>query len=352
MVFNNKINKRMKNIFISIAILMFGMLSCQNRDWEFPDFDYTTTYFPFQYPVRTLVLGDYVFENENDNNLKFLISPRVGGMYQNKWDWTVDFQIDETLVENLKTDKGVTLEALPSHYYQLNPVNRIIIPKGQFHAGIEVQLTDAFLNDPLAINVNYVIPLRIVSSTTDSILSGKPNVSKADPRIAGHWAPMSSPKNFTLFGVKFVNQYHGKYLRRGQAVIRDSENQVVETVVYRQRFVEQDEIWSLQTSGRSDVVVNGVLRSSSGSTGTFRMKLTYDNNGNCVITETEDSAFPVTGTGKFVKEGDMWGNQKRDAIHLNYQVTAGEFVHTLTDTLVFRDKAIVFEEFKPVVVTQ
>jgi hypothetical protein len=337
-----------KTIIVSLTALMLGMFSCENAKWEFPDFDYTTTYFPFQYPVRTLVLGDYVYENENDNSLKFLISPRVAGMYENKWNWTVHFELDEQLAQNLQTDKGVDVKVLPSQYYSLQPVNQIVIPKGQFHAGIEVQLSEDFLNDPLAVEFNYVIPLKITTSTTDSILTGKPSIAMADPRIAGQW--IAAPKNFTLFGIKFVNAYHGKYLRRGQSVIRDSQNQILETVTYRQKYVEQDEVWSLKTAGRNDVVVSGVLRSSSGSPGTFEMKLAYDNNGNCVITGTDKSTFPVAGTGKFVKNADEWGDKKRDAIHLNYNVTVGSEVHNLTDTLVFRDKAVVFEEYKPVVV--
>ncbi|MGV8094983.1 MAG: hypothetical protein AB2L24_24275 [Mangrovibacterium sp.] len=59
--------------FGSIILFIAGLFSCQNEDWSFPDFDYTTTYFPYQYPVRTLVLGDYYFDNTNDNQHKFLI---------------------------------------------------------------------------------------------------------------------------------------------------------------------------------------------------------------------------------------------------------------------------------------
>ena len=39
--------------FIPLVMAMGLLLSCENEDWEFPDFNYTTTYFPYQYPVRT-----------------------------------------------------------------------------------------------------------------------------------------------------------------------------------------------------------------------------------------------------------------------------------------------------------
>ena len=63
---------------ISIIIVLFATLfACKNQDVDFPDFDYTAAYFPRQYPVRTLVLGNDIYDNTNDNNHKFLISARL-----------------------------------------------------------------------------------------------------------------------------------------------------------------------------------------------------------------------------------------------------------------------------------
>ena len=50
----------MKKILV-ILTLVTGLIACENQKNEFPDFDYTAGYFPYQYPVRTLVLGDYIF---------------------------------------------------------------------------------------------------------------------------------------------------------------------------------------------------------------------------------------------------------------------------------------------------
>lgn len=333
--------------FRLIIILMLGMLSCHNAEVDFPDFDYTTVYFPYQYPVRTLVLGDYILDNESDNNLKFLISARVGGMYTNDRDWSLDFEINEDLSKNIIYN-GDTLEMLPSQYFTLEPENTILIPKGEFSGGTEVQLTEAFLDDPLSVKIHYVIPLTITSTNADSILSGYTLSTNPDPRISGNWS--ISPRNFTLFGIKYVNAYHGKYLHRGASVIKDAiSGSVIETIVYRQSYVEKDEVWSLTTTGRNEVTVTGVLRSSPSSPGNFIMKLNFNSNGGCTITNDVSSTFPVTGTGKFVHDGDEWGNEKRDVIHINYQVTQGTKIHTITDTLVFRDKDVRFEEFLPVV---
>lgn len=350
----------MKKIFLSgLAVLSMIFTACENDDptERFNDFDYTTVYFPHQYPVRTLVLGDYSVDNSNDNALKFLISARVGGMYQNDKNWSVSYEVDPTLVTNLRTNAnswdGKTtpsedpLEILPAEYYTLNPDANFTIPSGEFAGAIEVQLTDAFLDDPKAFLTRYVIPVRITSSSADSVLSGRSLTANPDPRIAGHWAV--APKDFTLFGIKFVNPYHGKYLHRGKSVISNSEGEIVQTIEYVQKYVEQDELWSLQTSGKNKVYVTGTLRAEPVSPGNFQMELTFDENGDCSIVETEGSAFPVSGTGKFVKDGDRWGDADRNAIHLNYIVTEGMNTHTVSDTLVFRDKGVVFQSFQAVV---
>lgn len=340
-----------KIILLFITFLVIINSSCKNEEWEFSDFKYKTVYFPYQYPVRTLVLGDYVYDNENDNNLKFNISVRIGGMYENKSEWEVDYQVAEELTNNLVTSNGDTIKALPSKYYTLNPSGKILIPKGQFDGRIDVQLTEDFLNDTLSSGISYVIPLRITSSTADSILGGLPQLgsNNPDPRIAGNW--VVTPKDFTLFGIKYVNNYHGKYLLRGRSVIKDLGGNEIETVVYHEKYVEDDEVWFVNTFSKNEVTLEKrTLRSTKQAiTGTYSMKLIFDDNNTCSITKTNDSKLPVTGTGEFVKEGDEWGNKKRNVIHLSYQINDGTYIHSVSDTLVFRDKAVTFEEFVPVV---
>jgi len=204
----------MKKInIILLTILLGGIFSCKNDSWSFEDFDYTTTYFPYQFPVRTLVLGDYFFDNTNDNSLKFKISMRVGGMYENGADWTVDYKLEPSLVTKLITAANTndgkvtatsdTLKILPSSYYILSPLNQVVIPKGSFYGSIDVQLTDAFLDDTLSAKTKYVIPIKITSSTSDSILRGKTSMENPDPRIATNWVVL--PKDYTIFGIKVVN---------------------------------------------------------------------------------------------------------------------------------------------------
>jgi len=342
----------MKRILITgLIILTLGMFSCENQPIEFPDFDYTTTYFPYQFVFRTLILGDYITDNTNDNNLRFLISANVGGVYENKKDITVNFVVDPSLTDSMYNSvapKGRILP-LPTSYYTLSNTSQIIIPAGKFFGSVTVQLNEAFLLDPLSVSQNYVVPLVITSSTTDSILQGIPLRPDAKRTINygnyNQW--LIKPMDFTMFGIKYVNEYHGKYLLRGKNEIRDAgDNSLIETVVYRQKYIEQCEVVSVLTALRDSVTYENNIRVATGSSpGKFKMGIVFDANGDGVITKAPGSAFEITGIAKFSKNSEIWGGQQRHAIYLNYAITQGTRLHNVKDTLVFRDKAVKFETF-------
>ena len=332
------------------VLLIMMLVSCENADWSFPDYKYSTTYFSYQSPVRTLELGDdFQVDNSSDNKLQFSIGISIAGMYENNKNRKVEYVVDPKLVNGLYTDKGDTLVALPQAYYTLSSSGSAIIPRGSLRGYIDVQLTDAFLNDPRAHKVRYVIPLVITSAETDSVLRGSTLKANPDRRIASDWTIV--PKDYTLFGIKYINAYHGKYLHHGKNIMKDASGSVVDQVVYRTKYIEDNEIWYLQTLSRNQVVLTGLVRRTAGSPGNFKMVLTFDATGNCTISQFEGSAYPVSGTGKFVKNGDEWGGKKRNAIILNYQITDavnGQY-HQATDTLVVRDRDVRLETFKPVI---
>ena len=85
------------------------------------------------------------------------------------------------------------------------------------------------------------------------------------------------------------------------AVVKDASSTVLQTTVYRTRYVEQNEIWSLVTTGKNQVTVTGSLRSTI-ITGTLNMHLTFADNGSCTITQATGSAFTITGSGQ-IHEG-------------------------------------------------
>jgi len=338
-------------LFVGLSLILFA--SCENQPWSFPDNEYTATYFPFQSPLRTLILGDYdVSDNTNDNNLKFNIGVRVAGMYNNTKDWSVNYELDPNLAKKLFNVTNDSMKILPSMYYTLTPTGTVIVPKGSFVGNVEVQLTQSFLDDPLAYKGVYVLPLRITGSTTDSVLMGKlkSTVSKdtADMRIPTQWD--IAPIHYTLYGIKFINAYHGVYLRRGIDSIKDNTSSAIKLpiVKYHQADVVQDELCYMKTVGRNKVEVTGSSRAAPLS---VKMVFDFATDGTCTITQSTGAAYTVTGTGKFVKNGGAWGGKTRNVIIASYQITdaSKNENHNVRDTIVIRDRDVKFETFSIVV---
>lgn len=331
---------------ILILAMIAGLIACENQKNEFPDYDYISGFFPYQYPVRTLVLGDYIFPNENDNNHKFLISVALGGTYDNKSDRVFNIELAPSLCDSVKFSDEDTIRLMPESYYTLSS-NEIIIPKGKFNGGIEVQLSEAFFDDPIAIKLGYVIPLRIVDAENiDSVLHGNPAKTNPDPRVSGDW--LVRPKDFTMFAVKFINPYHANYLHRGVSVVRNEFSEIIETTIYSNRYVERNEIWSLITTGKNTVSVTGSLHSEL-ITGSLKMNLNFTDETNCTISQDTSSVYLISGSGIFAKDADEWGNKKRNAIFINYQVVSGSNTYYATDTLAVRDRDVVMQVYSPVV---
>jgi hypothetical protein len=69
----------MKKIFSLLCVL--ALVSSCNQKIEFDDFEYQSVYFPYQTPVRTVMLGDEVIgDNTIDLDHAVSIGLAIGGM--------------------------------------------------------------------------------------------------------------------------------------------------------------------------------------------------------------------------------------------------------------------------------
>lgn len=337
--------KRISFLFTGLLMVIIGLHSCKKSGITHNDFIYTSGYFPYQFPVRTIVLGEYIFDNSNDNNHKFVISTHIGGVYENDKDREFQIEVDKNLSNNiLFNSNGDTVYAMPDNYFKLMS-DKIIIPKGKMSGGVEVQLTDAFFEDTQAIKLNYIVPVRIKGSTNvDTILVGQSDKPNADPRIASEWNV--PPKDFTMFAVKYINEYHGAYFYSGKSQVKDISGAVVEDTTYNNEDIVKNPATKLITTGRHQVSFNTFL-SSKIFTEEVKMLLTFNGN-NCVVTQAEGSVYTISGTGEFKSKEYMWGDKKRDGIVLTYTVSDGENTATVNDVLVSRDRGVVLETYSPV----
>lgn len=315
--------------FVYLSVLLLIVLASCNQEVEFPDYKTQNVYFAYQYPVRTITLGDDTFVNTDlDNAKKCQIYATIGGVYESRSDVAIQVSVDKTLLKNgmlFGAGRDEVL-AMPDNYYSLAS-DKIIIPKGTLAGGVDVQLTDAFFADPKSIKNTYVIPMAITQSDVNAI-----------PALAG--------KNFVLYAIKYINPWHGNYLRRGNDVVTGA---VSRTVVRHAQFVESDEVNKLTTKSMSELEFPVVIKDKDNKNVSVTLLMKFDNAGKCTISSVTNGTT-ATGSGSFIKKGEKnsWGNKDRDALYLKYEVNVAGMKVATTDTLVMRDRTVAFETFSPV----
>lgn len=321
----------MKKILYSIlaAGALLFTASCENGDKEFDDFDYQTVYFSKQTPVRTITLGDDVYSTELDNQHKCEIKVTLGGVWKNRSDRHVKIAVDNTLCDGLTFSDGRPVLPMPDNYYRLVNTD-IVIPSGDIFGPAQVELTDDFFADPKSLDVNYVIPVRILSADVDSILSGDPKVANANVTDADQW--FTQPKNYTLYAIKYKNKMHGAWLSHGTDEV--NTNGVTTTVVREPEYLEDAEVryltslglnssqYSVSTTVDLKVVNDAGETVDDKLTLTCDLKLDFNSDDNCVVsTTTADCTASGTGKWEYKAAKKAWGDQDRDQITLNYEVT-------------------------------
>ena len=293
-----------KLAYIGLASLLLSFTACESSDNEFSDFDYQTVYFANQYGLRTIELGEDEFlDNSLDNQHKVSIKAAWGGGYTNRKNVIIDTQVDESLCENLYFKGSNTpVTPMPTSYYTL-AANQINIPKGEVRGGEEELFTDAMLTN------------------------------------SGDWSVQ--PKNFVLYAVKYVNPWHGEYLRRGvdQAVINGVSSQLVR----HQQYVEKDEKVNITTESLKDNILSLSTKDAQGNLFNYNLSLTFTEDGNCTVGSTSDDLI-ISGTGKFVKKGEKnsLGGKDRNANYLDYTIDfkTKNMQYATKDTLVLSSRAV------------
>lgn len=350
LVLKYKFRKMKNKIFFLLAISLVFLTSCENDEWSFDNYDYQAVYFAYQYPVRTITLGDDIFDTSLDNAHKCKIMATIGGQYNNEKEVSIDVSIVNSLPAGLLFEQGGDdIIPMPSNYYNLLS-DKIIIPKGQMAGGVEVQLTDAFFADPSALKKKYVIPLQMTKVVNaDTILSGKSLVTNPRKGVSTDWSV--APKDFIFYAIKYINPWEAYYLRRGKDVIvgKNGNTALSKVNVRHKQYVEYDEVFKLNTLALNKTDLKLVFKDANGVNINCNLVLTFDANGNCVISD-DSSDFTATGTGKFVKKGEKnsWGSKDRDALYLNYEIDLNDMHITTADTLVSRNRGTALETFSPV----
>ena len=362
-----------KYIFgVALGVLSLTCASCYNSDREFPDYEGgTTAYFAYQFPIRTLILGNDIYDNTLDNEHKCRIWSTMGGAYGGR-NAFVDIVVDESLCDNLWfVDAGgnpsTPVLAMPSSYYTLS--SNVIPYNGDPRGYVEVQFTDAFFNDPKAVENTYVIPLLMTGARgIDHILTGTPREGLSPSRSnIEDWDVLA--KDYVLYLVKYMNPWQAKYIRRGVDNVTEKGNTT--TVVRKDMsFVntdlerlkenpvnQNDEVCRISTKNMSQSIFP-VSFKTSGASISCNLILTFS--GNTCTVSCDDENVTATGTGEFIAKGTdraeykdyRWGSMNgepvsRDILRLAYNVSFNDLdiqVAT-TDTMVVQTRESNKKEF-------
>jgi hypothetical protein len=340
---------------VALGALSLTFTSCYNADKEFPDYEGgTTAYFAYQFPVRTLILGNDIYDNTLDNEHKCRIWATMGGAYGGR-DAVADVIIDETLCDNLwfvdeGGNKTIRVTPMPSDYYHL--VGSTIPYKGDARGYIEVEFTDKFFNDPEAVKNTYVIPLLMTNVTgIDHILTGTPREGLKPSRTnTEDWDVLA--KDYVLYCVKYMNPWQAKYIRRG--VDNVTENGTTTTVVRKdfslvdtdvEHYTENpvnanDEVCSITTKNMKQAIFPVTISIGKDANGDVRpsqsvnLVLTFNGNNCTLVSDGTDETSTGSRAGEFIINGTakpeymdyQWGNMngqpvQRDILRLAYNVT-------------------------------
>ena len=348
------------------------LTSCYNADKDFPDYEGgTTAYFAYQNPVRTLVLGNDIYDNTLDNEHKCRIWATMGGAYGGR-DAVVTFVVAESLCDNLYfTDEGGNpdepVRPMPTEYYRL--ASNTIPYNGDARGYVEVQFTDKFFDDEKAIANTYVIPLWMKEVTgIDHILSGTPREGLSpSPTNTEDWEVLA--KDYVLYCVKYMNPWQGKYIRRGIDLVTEKgvltkverkDTTLVNSDVehYKENPVNQnDEICEIKTKNMTQAIFPVHFR-TSGASISCNLILTF--NGNQCTISTADEGVTASGSGEFITKGTerpeykdyQWGSNngelvQRDILRLSYDVnfTNSDIQVSTNDTLVVQTRESNKREF-------
>ena len=350
---------------VALGTLSLTLASCYNADKEFPDFqDGTTAYFAYQFPVRTIILGNDIYDNSLDNAHKCQIWSTMGGAYGGR-NAVVDFIVDESLCENLHFEDaggnaGADVLPMPTTHYEL--LGNTIPYNGDSRGYVEVQLKQAFFDDPKSIENTYVIPLRMTGVTgIDHILTGKPREG-LDPVRTDLESWETPAKDYVLYCVKYKNPWDANYIRRGVDEI--TQNGTTSKVVRKdfslvntdlEHYTENpvnanDEIATITTVGEKVARFTPSFK-TSGASLPCNLLLTF-NGDKCTIS-TDDANVDVTGEGEYITKGTerseykdyQWGSNngepvQRDILRLKYTIDFKDknIQVSTNDTLVVRDR--------------
>lgn len=290
-----------------------GLSSCEPYEEYLTDFDYSTVYFPYQQPVRTVIVG----EEES-----FHVGVVLGGKRENNNTETVTFDINSDTLTSDDSPWKDMWELLPEEYYTLSHDSVMVIESGSYQGLVKVTLTDAFFDDSKALGNHYALPFIIKNATVDSVITGTDN---GDVQAKDYMIPV----------IKYISSMEGNWYHHGIDSTFDANEVFVERDVYANQDMIDNDVWKLTTTAPYKVSTQGIGASASSK---GKLIITLSENDNLLIESMEGSQITDISTVSTVY------NRNKNQMLLNYHYTDTEsMIHHVSDTLTFRNRDMKLE---------
>ncbi|WP_282035738.1 hypothetical protein [Saccharicrinis aurantiacus] len=295
----------MKNILL-ILVCVIGLTSCYDDSYLDPKLDETIAYFASDVDyTRTLVVGE---------GLNFKIGAAMAGVIENREDRELEYMIYQ---ENVNFDGADDMRVLmPKTYYNSEDLSgsiMTVIPKGKFLGYFSVSMdSTSFLADPMALTGEYTLPVKLVSSSLDSIRADSVNVS-----------------------VRYMAGIEGMYLYKS-VIEKELNGSIVSDATVTEMYSSEEDknAWSFVTSAPFSVT-------ATSATSAFTSGLAFDLtvNGDAISIESIDGqpVVELEGTNTYdPKTRDFELNFKYQMLPVNGVVN--DTIYHVSNELIFRNR--------------
>lgn len=251
----------MKKINIWYCMICLLLMTSCYEDYD-KDYEYTTTYFASQKPLRTVIA---------DRDMTVKVGVAIGGKREvDKDDWA-EFTIDPELLV------GTGLVLLPQEYYSLSNSNTFKVSNAALSvADVTISFTDAFYSDPKSTEVHYALPFKLTNSSLDKILEGKET---------------------SIVAIKYISTYHGTYYVKGKQKELNAAGEIVDIKVYENKDLSKNITRGVSSLSKNVLVREGVADYQVVNTENVRMIMQSDHT---ITVETQNGGLEIlNGSGSF-----------------------------------------------------
>lgn len=302
-------------IFISLGFILFASSCAYDNSYLDAKLPKNMAYFAsLKDYTRTVVVGE---------GMQFHIGAAMAGVLHNDYDRTVNFKIGT--ISFAVSDTSHVL--MPTDYYNNSSLLgtdgtiQAIIPKGSFIGYFPIILDSVkFLNDPLSLKGKYTIPVKIVSTSLDSI-------NKSNDSI--------------MVRVKYMAGTEGYYLYKN-LITKELNGTTVGQVTENYTNESNDQTWQMVTLSPFKVSVTAPIAEYSTSMKLTGASVSTPLKFNLIVNSSGITYEQISGQADIQSDGTSSYDKKTHDFNLtfSFKKPSNDTVYHVTSNLIFRNRMV------------